>query len=194
MECFSCPAVGDETTKGIQELVAKQKTPKGKAPPRRPHFGSFGTRQYYPQVKSVIMPRRVTGPPPLPVHLRSQLRQLLSQGPLKLSELEQFYVLRFGRRLQPECYGYYSLAELLAASADLIAIEQSRSGSLLKLKTTIAPPRPLKVHQNTRAPRQNASSPAGSLTSSSGVYMCVEWGEKSKILKGYGQFQCYGFN
>lgn len=173
MKCFCCSAVADETTKGIQELVAKQRTHKGKPPPRRPSFGSFGNRHYL-QGNPLIMPRRVTGPPPLPAYLQSQLRQLLSQGPLKLSELEQHYALRFGRRLQPECYGYYSLTELLGASADLIAIQQSRSGSLLKLKTTITQPRPLTLHHYRRAPKQHASSPAVRLSSSSGVYMNVE--------------------
>ncbi|XP_041912087.1 tudor domain-containing protein 5 [Alosa sapidissima] len=157
-------AVVDETTRGIQQLVAKQRTPKGKPASGRT-FGSFGFgRQHYPQGNSIIMPRRVTGPPPLPAHLRSQLRQLLSQGPLRLSELEQRYALRFGRRLQPECFGYYSLAELLAASADLIAIVQSRSGSLLKLKTCITPLRPLTPHQNTEAPKQHASSTTNRLS------------------------------
>ncbi|XP_042564748.1 tudor domain-containing protein 5 isoform X2 [Clupea harengus] len=162
-------AVCDETTRGIQELVAKQRTTKANKPPlrRTPPVRSFGTsRLHYPQVNLVIMPRRVSGPPPLPAHLRSQLRQLLSQGPLRLSELEQRYALRFGRRLQPECCGYYSLAEMLAASTDMIAVEQSRSGSLLKLKSFITPLKSFNTPLRPVTPRHSAGDPQHHVSSS----------------------------
>ncbi|KAJ8374804.1 hypothetical protein SKAU_G00053840 [Synaphobranchus kaupii] len=124
--------VGDKTTRGIQELVSKQRNPKSKPTVRKQVFGSHFPR--YPQNTPLHLPRRGHAPPALPAVLRSQLRQLLSQGPVSLSELEPSFARQFGRPLQVTHYGFYSIAEMLAASTDLVDIKQSRTGSLLTLK------------------------------------------------------------
>ncbi|KAJ8278740.1 hypothetical protein COCON_G00058060 [Conger conger] len=124
--------VGDQTTKGIQELVSRQRNPKSKAAARKPLFGSHFPR--YAASAPPLLPRRGQAPPALPAQLRCQLRQLLSQGPVGLSELEPCFARLFGRPLQVGHYGFYSVAELLAAAADLVDVRQSRAGSLLVLK------------------------------------------------------------
>ncbi|XP_036375363.1 tudor domain-containing protein 5 [Megalops cyprinoides] len=128
--------IGDSSTKGIEELVAKQRNPKPKLAVRKAGVGSCFP--HHPQ-HTPLLPRRGHAPPALPVQLRSQLRQLLAQGPVTLSELEPSFARRFGRPLQVTHYGFYSIAEMLSAAADIVAVKQSRTGSLLTLKRTIKP-------------------------------------------------------
>ncbi|KAJ8395489.1 hypothetical protein AAFF_G00032230 [Aldrovandia affinis] len=115
--------VGDKTTRGMEELVSRQRNSRPKAGVRRTLFGN-----------PFVTPSRASSsraeapPPPLPAQLRSQLRQLLSQGPVALSELEPCFAKRFGRPLQVTHYGFYSIAEMLAAASDLVVAKQSRSG------------------------------------------------------------------
>ncbi|KAG7487849.1 hypothetical protein MATL_G00027660 [Megalops atlanticus] len=128
--------IGDSRTRGIEELVAKQRNPKPKSAVRKAGVGSCSP--HHPQ-HTLLLPRRGHAPPALPAQLRSQLRQLLAQGPVTLSELEPSFARRFGRPLQVTHYGFYSIAEMLSAASDIVAIKQSRMGSLLTLKRTIRP-------------------------------------------------------
>lgn len=127
-------AVGDESTKGIEELVSKQRDHKFKAC-RKGQPKTFQLR--YPHHQSVILPRRGQAVPPLPAQLRSQLKQLLSHGPVRLSDLESRYTAQFGKPLRITQYGFYSISEMLAAATDFIVMQQSRTGSQLMLRNTV---------------------------------------------------------
>lgn len=134
---FSSAAIGDESTKGIEELVSKQRDHKPKANNRRGNLVNFHTS--YPRHQPVILPRRGQAKPALPAQLRSQLKQLLSHGPVRLSELESRYTAQFGKPLQITQYGFYSISEMLAAATDFIIMQQSRTGSQLLLKSSVMP-------------------------------------------------------
>ncbi|XP_053369485.1 tudor domain-containing protein 5 isoform X1 [Clarias gariepinus] len=127
-------AIGNETTKGIEELVYKQRNhkPKSKSGGTR----LFSSRSIIPH-HSPVLPRRGHAPSNLPAQLRSQLRQLLSHGPIGLSELERCFALRFGKPLRVMHYGFYSIVEMLAAASDMITVRQTRMGSQLILKPDI---------------------------------------------------------
>ncbi|XP_057182010.1 tudor domain-containing protein 5 isoform X2 [Triplophysa rosa] len=127
-------AIGDERTKGIEELVSKQRD-KFKANYRKGQYKTFQVR--YPHHQSVILPRRGQAVPPLPAHLRSQLKQLLSHGPIRLSDLESRYMAQFGKPLQITQYGFYSIFEMLASATDFIVMLQSRTGSQMMLRNTV---------------------------------------------------------
>lgn len=47
------------------------------------------------------------------------------------------YAIRFGRSLNVAHYGFYSIAEMLAAASDMITVRQTRIGSQLVLKTEV---------------------------------------------------------
>ncbi|KAI4899076.1 hypothetical protein NFI96_031206 [Prochilodus magdalenae] len=131
-------AIGDETTKGIEELVSKQRDHKPKSSMKSGSVGFFPSR--YPQHQhSFVLPRRGYAPPALPAQLRTQLRQVLSRGPVRLSELEKRYAAYFGRPLQVMQYGFFSIAEMLAAASDFIVVRQTRAGSQLILKPVLTP-------------------------------------------------------
>ncbi|XP_073699730.1 tudor domain-containing protein 5-like [Garra rufa] len=130
-------AVADESTRGIQELVSKQRNSKTKASLRRGTPRNFHIP--YPRNQPVILPRRGQTKPTLPAQLRSQLKQLLSHGPVRLSELEARYVAQFGKPLNIMQYGFYSISEMLAAAADFIIMQQSRTGSQLLLRNAVMP-------------------------------------------------------
>ncbi|XP_043078247.1 LOW QUALITY PROTEIN: tudor domain-containing protein 5 [Puntigrus tetrazona] len=130
-------AVVNESTKGIQELVAKQRDPKTKSNFRRGPPGNFHIS--YPRNQPVFLPRRGQSKPALPAQLRSQLKQLLSHGPVRLSELESRYMAQFGKPLNITQYGFYSISEMLASAADFIIMQQSRTGSQLLLRNAIMP-------------------------------------------------------
>ncbi|KAL0160376.1 hypothetical protein M9458_044101, partial [Cirrhinus mrigala] len=134
--------IGDESTRGIQELVSKQRDPKTKANIRRAAPGNFHVS--YPRNQPVILPRRGQTKPALPAQLRSQLKQLLSHGPVRLSELESRYMAQFGKPLNIMQYGFYSISEMLAAAADFVIMQQSRTGSQLLLRNAVMPQNQIK--------------------------------------------------
>lgn len=117
--------------------MSKQRDHKPKVNNRRGNLVNFHTS--FPRHQPVILPRRGPAKPALPAQLRSQLKQLLSHGPVRLSELEYRYTVQFGKPLQITQYGFYSISEMLAAATDFIIMEQSRTGSQLLLKSSVVP-------------------------------------------------------
>ncbi|XP_059922830.1 tudor domain-containing protein 5 isoform X2 [Gadus macrocephalus] len=127
---FVLKAVSDESTEGINQLVSKQRLTKPKN--KRGYLMSFPMR--YPRpMAPIILPRWGRAPPALPAQLRSQLRQLISQGPLRLSELERRFQQCFGHPLRYTDYGFYSLGDMLARVPDL-CILYTRMGSVVSFK------------------------------------------------------------
>ncbi|MEQ2293555.1 hypothetical protein AMECASPLE_034758, partial [Ameca splendens] len=66
-------AVSDGKTQNIEELVARQRTSKSDK------VRKFAPNHYYHRPPFTVLSRRGRLPPPLPAHLRAQLRILLSQ-------------------------------------------------------------------------------------------------------------------
>ncbi|KAK6484844.1 tudor domain-containing protein 5 [Huso huso] len=126
-------AIGDESTRGMEELVSKQRSNKKR---------SATNSQRSALIHSTLsLHRRRHAPPSLPAPLRSELKKLLSSSPVLLSQLERSFAQRFGRPLQIHHYGFYSVAELLSAAGDMITVQQTRAGSLLVLKRPDHPAR-----------------------------------------------------
>uniref|UniRef100_A0A3B4GB17 Tudor domain-containing protein 5 n=1 Tax=Pundamilia nyererei TaxID=303518 RepID=A0A3B4GB17_9CICH len=139
-------AVGHETTRRIEELVTKQRSKPNKKVSR-------GGARYFPTHSVshyVVLPRRGPPPPAIPAQLRTELRILLSQGPIRLSDLEASFWRFFGRPLCIRSYGFYSTGEMLGAAADMVVISQSRFGSLVFLREHMIPRPLLKLPASTK--------------------------------------------
>ncbi|XP_059510150.1 tudor domain-containing protein 5 isoform X2 [Stegostoma tigrinum] len=118
--------VGNETTKGIEELVAKAKvSTKTKRNVRK-------TRVELMQ-KQAFLPRRYNTTPILPALIKCELRELVASFPggVLLSDFDKSFMKRYGRPFQYTRYGFYSLQEVLKVAGDDIEIQQTRRGSLL---------------------------------------------------------------
>ncbi|XP_077463012.1 tudor domain-containing protein 5 isoform X2 [Stigmatopora argus] len=133
-------AVGHESTRHIEKLVSKQRT--SVAGNRRKFRNSHQSK--------VVPPRRGAAPLAIPPQFRAQLRLLLSQGPLRLSELETSFRQRFGSMLLVHDLGFHSIGEMLEAATDLVTIQQGRYGSILTLREQMMP-RPFNMQQSHRA-------------------------------------------
>ncbi|XP_067912958.1 tudor domain-containing protein 5 [Heterodontus francisci] len=121
--------VGNETTKGIEELVAKAKvSSKTKRNLRK-------TRYELVQ-RQAFLPRRCNITPILPALVKCELRELVASFPagVLLSDFDRSFVKKYGRPFQYTRYGFYSLQEVLKATGDVIEIQQTRQGSLLLLR------------------------------------------------------------
>ncbi|KAM4722903.1 tudor domain-containing protein 5 [Rhinophrynus dorsalis] len=121
-------AVVDEATRGIAELVARQKDNSGSKVRRRQHI-------FTPRCHTALA-RRGRIAPVLPASVKSDLRDLLSISPLLLSELEKSFLHRFGRQFQYTRYGFYSMLEVLRSVSDIVQVKQTRAGSLLVLRNS----------------------------------------------------------
>uniref|UniRef100_A0A8C6E816 Tudor domain-containing protein 5 n=1 Tax=Moschus moschiferus TaxID=68415 RepID=A0A8C6E816_MOSMO len=127
-------AIPDESTKGIANLVAKQKSnhkvrnsvQKGRA---SVCSGPSSRRR---------VPYRGRMPPILPAVVKSELKDLLALSPVLLSDFEKAFANRFGRSFQYVQYGFLSMFEVLNAASDVISVEQTRAGSLLTLKKSVS--------------------------------------------------------
>uniref|UniRef100_I3N228 Tudor domain-containing protein 5 n=1 Tax=Ictidomys tridecemlineatus TaxID=43179 RepID=I3N228_ICTTR len=122
-------AIPDESTKGIASLVAKQRS-------------SHKVRSSMPKGRATVcsgtMPYRGRVTPILPAVVKSELKDLLALSPVLLSDFEKAFAKRFGRSFQYVQYGFLSMFEVLNAASDVISVEQTRAGSLLKLKKSIS--------------------------------------------------------
>ncbi|NWI21643.1 TDRD5 protein, partial [Crypturellus soui] len=121
-------AVADETTKDIAKLISKQRT-SVKARSAAPKANGFRSSKNQQR-----LPRRGRSPPVLPAAVKSELKDLLSSNPVLLSDFNKAFSRRFGRTFKYMHYGFFSMLEMLRSVSDIIAIEQSRAGSLLTLK------------------------------------------------------------
>ncbi|KAB0345769.1 hypothetical protein FD754_022695 [Muntiacus muntjak] len=127
-------AIPDESTKGIANLVAKQKNnhkvrnsvQKGRA---SVCSGPSSRRR---------VPYQGRVPPILPAVVKSELKDLLALSPVLLSDFEKAFANRFGRSFQYVQYGFLSMFEVLNAASDVISVEQTRAGSLLTLKKSVS--------------------------------------------------------
>ncbi|XP_051929921.1 tudor domain-containing protein 5-like [Hippocampus zosterae] len=140
-------AVSHESTRHMEELVAKQRTSGTDKTRKDRQFSSYRDCQ---QSIPMIHPRRGGAPLALPPQLRAQLRLLLSRGPLRLSELETSFLRCFGHALRVHDLGFYSAGEMLEAAEDLVLIQQSRFGSMLTLREQMLP-KTFNTQQNLRA-------------------------------------------
>ncbi|XP_077400627.1 N-alpha-acetyltransferase 40 isoform X2 [Vanacampus margaritifer] len=114
-------AVGDNSTKHIEQLVAMQKKTKKKS------------TDYSHQYQPAPIPYRPKVFLPLET-LRAQLHFLLCQGPFKLYDLHSCYLRCFRRPLNPHNFGFNTIREMLDAAADLVYVQPTNLGLILNLR------------------------------------------------------------
>ncbi|XP_008049989.1 tudor domain-containing protein 5 isoform X2 [Carlito syrichta] len=126
-------AIPDESTKGIASLVAKQRSSH-----KSRNFMQKGRANVCSGPRSCQqVPYRGRVPPILPAVVKSELKDLLTLSPVLLSDFEKAFAKRFGRSFQYAQYGFLSMFEVLNAASDVISVEQTRAGSLLRLKKSV---------------------------------------------------------
>ncbi|KAK2539849.1 Tdrd5 [Columba guinea] len=128
---FILKAITDEATRGIARLVARQKSAKA----RKNAVVKADAASPSKNLQSFPWKGRA---PVLPATVKAELRDLLSSSPLLLLEFNQAFSRRFGRAFQYTKYGFSSMSEVLRSVSDIIAVEQTRAGSLLTLKKHLA--------------------------------------------------------
>ncbi|XP_048213094.1 tudor domain-containing protein 5 isoform X6 [Perognathus longimembris pacificus] len=126
-------AIPDESTKGIANLVAKQRSSN-----KVRNSIQKGRASACSGPTSRRVPYRGRVPPILPAVVKSELKDLLALSPVLLSDFEKAFVKRFGRPFQYVQYGFLSMFEVLNAASDIISVEQTRAGSLLMLKKNVS--------------------------------------------------------
>ncbi|XP_027623875.1 tudor domain-containing protein 5 isoform X1 [Tupaia chinensis] len=127
-------AIPDESTKGIANLVAKQRSSHKSRNSMQKGRGSICSGP----TSTGRIPYRGRVPPILPAVVKSELKDLLALSPVLLSDFEKAFAKRFGRSFQYMQYGFLSMFEVLNAASDVISVEQTRAGSLLMLKKSIS--------------------------------------------------------
>uniref|UniRef100_A0A8B9MWQ1 Tudor domain-containing protein 5 n=1 Tax=Accipiter nisus TaxID=211598 RepID=A0A8B9MWQ1_9AVES len=129
---FILKAIADETTKAVAKLVARQRR---SARTRKRAAAKAGAASSSKNPQS--SPRRDRAPI-LPATVKAELQDLLSSSPLLLLDFDKAFFRRFGRAFQYTQYGFFSIFEVLRSVSDIIAVEQTRAGSLLTLKKHLA--------------------------------------------------------
>ncbi|NXU30402.1 TDRD5 protein, partial [Thalassarche chlororhynchos] len=129
---FILKAIADETTKAIAKLVARQRR---SARARKSVAAKADAASSSKNPPS--FPRRSRAPV-LPATVKAELQDLLSSSPLLLLDFDKAFFRRFGRAFQYTRYGFFSMFEVLRSVSDIIAVEQTRAGSLLTLKKYLA--------------------------------------------------------
>ncbi|XP_075364054.1 tudor domain-containing protein 5 isoform X1 [Mycteria americana] len=129
---FVLKAIADETTKAIAKLVARQRR---SARARKSAAAKADAPS--PSKNPQSFPRRRRAPV-LPATVKAELQDLLSSSPLLLLDFDKAFFRRFGRAFQYKQYGFFSMFEVLRSVSDIIAVEQTRAGSLLTLKKYLA--------------------------------------------------------
>lgn len=132
IDFFLLVAIADETTKAVAKLVARQRR-SARARKRAAAKAGAASSSKNPQSS----PRRDRAPI-LPATVKAELQDLLSSSPLLLLDFDKAFFRRFGRAFQYTQYGFFSIFEVLRSVSDIIAVEQTRAGSLLTLKKHLA--------------------------------------------------------
>lgn len=131
IDFFLLVAIADETTKAVAKLIARQRSVRARK--RAAAKAGAASSSKNPQSS----PRRGRAPI-LPATVKAELQDLLSSSPLLLLDFDKAFFRRFGRAFQYTQYGFFSIFEVLRSVSDIIAVEQTRAGSLLTLKKHLA--------------------------------------------------------
>ncbi|XP_048353400.1 tudor domain-containing protein 5 isoform X3 [Sphaerodactylus townsendi] len=147
-------AIADRSTMELASLVARQKSKTRSQFPRMRSKVSFGyayrPAQPWQTQKSGSFPWRGRVPPTLPAAVKSQLKELLRSSPVLLSDFNKAFANHFGQNFEFGRYGFFSMSEVLKATADVITVVQTRAGSMLTLKKN---PPPTNVPENLPQPK-----------------------------------------
>ncbi|KAM9283159.1 tudor domain-containing protein 5 [Morus bassanus] len=143
---FILKAIADETTKAIAKLVARQRR---SARARKSAAAKADAAS--PSKNPQSFPWRGRAPV-LPATVKAELQDLLSSSPLLLLDFDKAFFRRFGRAFQYTQYGFFSMFEVLRSVSDIIAVEQTKAGSLLTLKKYLAS----EIEKEEKPPRAEA--------------------------------------